>query len=69
MCLQSCGNARTVLRTGKILTLHPFEGRVSALKCTSKDFKDMTIFGALERTCEMDGHDGSFENNARPEFS
>jgi len=46
-----------VLRTGRILTLHPFEGRVSALRCTSSDFKDMTIFGALECTCEMDGKD------------
>ena len=28
---------------------------MSALRCTSSDFKDMTIFGALECTCEMDG--------------
>ena len=28
---------------------------MSALRCTSSNFKDMTIFGALECTCEMDG--------------
>ena len=57
-----------MLRTGRILTLHPFEGRVSALGCTFSDFKNMTIFGALECTREMDGQDGNFENNARQEF-
>ena len=28
---------------------------MSAPRCTSSNFKDMTIFGALECTCEMDG--------------
>src|ERR1700694_1773380 len=27
-CIQFCGNAETVLRTGRILTLHPWEGTV-----------------------------------------
>ncbi len=57
-----------MLRTGRILTLHPFEGRVSALRCTSNDFRDLTIFGALECTCEMDSKDGNFKDNARQGF-
>jgi len=44
-----------VLRTGRILTLHPFEGRAGAPRCTYCVFKDITIFGALGCTCEMRG--------------
>ena len=37
----------------KILTLHPFEGRAGIPRCTSSDFKNMTISGALGCTCEI----------------
>jgi hypothetical protein len=37
------------------LTLHPFEGRASAPRCTYCGFKNMTISGAPGCTCEMQG--------------
>ena len=45
-----------MLRTGRILTLHPFEGRVSAPRCTYSVFKYITISGALGCTCETQGN-------------
>jgi hypothetical protein len=44
-----------VLRTGRILTLHPWEGRAGALRCTYSGFKDIAISGALGCTYEMRG--------------
>ena len=44
-----------MLRTGKILTLHPFEGRAGAPRCTYSSFRNIAISGALECTCEIRG--------------
>jgi hypothetical protein len=40
------GKGTAVLRTGRMLTLHPFEGRAGALRCTCSDFNDIAISGA-----------------------
>ena len=45
-----------MLRTGRILTLHPFEGRAGAPRCTYSGFKDIAILGALGCTCEIRGN-------------
>ena len=45
-----------MLRTGRILTLHPFEGHASAPRCTYSVFKYITISGALGCTCETQGN-------------
>jgi hypothetical protein len=45
------------------LTLHPFEGRASAPRCTYCAFKDITIFGALGCTYEMCGNMTVFKAN------
>jgi hypothetical protein len=37
ICSQFCGNAGTVLRTGRILTLHPFEGAVERPEALQSD--------------------------------
>ncbi len=44
-----------MLRTGRIVTLHPSEGRASAPRCTYSAFNDIAISGALGCTCEMRG--------------
>jgi hypothetical protein len=44
-----------VLRTGKMLTLHPYEGRASALRCTYSGFKHITISSARGGTREIRG--------------
>src|SRR5215467_2310976 len=60
---------RSVLRTGRILDTPPLRGSCECTEVHFSNFKDMTLFGALECTCEMDAQDGNFENNARQKFS
>ena len=45
-----------MLRTGRILTLHPWKGRAGAPRCTYCNFKYIPICGAPGCTCEMQGN-------------